>query len=70
MTVLVGLVASVCQPFDLAHGALSGREQRPKQHGRGLRRRQDGLVLMRRLNSSCIDAARRAPLAKRQAGRR
>src|SRR5512132_1681368 len=58
---------------DLAHGDLSGREQRPKQHSCGLRRRQDGLGLDAALELLVqpfdgIGGARRAPLAGRQAG--
>src|SRR5512132_2888406 len=58
---------------DLAHGDLSGREQRPTQHSCGLRRRQDGLALDAALELLVqpfdgIGGARRAPLAGWQAG--
>ena len=57
---------------DLAHRDLSRGEQRPEQHRRGLRRRQDGLRLDPSLELfvQALDRVRRAnrlPLAFREA---
>ena len=38
-------LAEALPAVDLAHGDLAGGEQRPEQHGRGLRRGQHGLRL-------------------------
>jgi hypothetical protein len=51
---LVGwLLGEGLPAVDLSHRCLAGGEQRPEQHGGGFGAGQDGLSLMRRLNSSC-----------------
>jgi hypothetical protein len=53
----IGLINGFCgeglPTIDLAHADLSRGEQRPEHHRGGVGRRQHGLGLIRRLNSSC-----------------
>jgi hypothetical protein len=68
-----GLCGERLPAIDLAHVDLSGSEQRPEQHGRGVGRRQHGLgldppleLLVQPLDG--VGRPRASPLARRQAG--
>src|SRR5437660_6575729 len=70
----MGLVASVWPAIDLAHVDLAGGKQGPEQHGRGVRRWQQGLRLAASLELFVqpldrVGGASAAPLTWRQPGK-